>query len=110
MRLFSIFLLVSLISACADSHQLLRTGREVPKLEQSGVVYVSVPQDGRYGQTSYTGSGQNTTQIVLMAFSQYVKRVESGQDYQTLEAALEAARKSAPPISLFPQFSNGKTG
>ena len=102
MRLVSIVLLVSLLSACADTHQLLRTGREAPKLEQSRTVYVSVPKDGRYGQTGYSGSGQNTTQIVLMAFSQYAKRVEAGHDYQTLDEALDAARKLGATYLVVP--------
>lgn len=93
MRLVSIVLFVGLLSACADTHQLLRTGREIPKLEQNRTVYVSVPKDGRYGQTNYSGSGQNTTQIVVLAFSQYANRVEPGHDYQTFEEALVAARK-----------------
>jgi hypothetical protein len=93
MRLVLIVLLVALLSACADSHQLLRTGRDAPKLEPSRNIYVSVPKDGRYGETEYSGSGQNTAQIVFMAFSQYANRVEVGHDYQTLDEALNAARK-----------------
>lgn len=102
MRLVSIVLFVALLSACADTHQLLRTGREIPKLEQSRTVYVSVPKDGRYGQTSYSGSGQNTTQIVLAAFSQYAKRVEAGHEYHTFEEALDAARKFGAAYLVVP--------
>jgi len=102
MRLVSIVLFVALLSACADTHQLLRTGREIPKLEKSKTVFVSVPKDGRYGQTVYSGSGPNTTQIVLMAFSQYAKRVEFGHDYQTFEEALNAARKHGATYLVVP--------
>jgi hypothetical protein len=93
MRLVSVALLVSLLSACADTHQLLRTGHELPKLNKNKIVYISVSKDGRYGKTVYSGSGPNTTQIVLSAFSQYAMRVESGHEYQTFEEALNAARK-----------------
>lgn len=102
MRLVSVALVVALLSACADTHQLLRTGREIPKLEKSKTVYVSLPKDGRYGQTVYSGSGQNTTQIVLMAFSQYAKKVESGYEYQTFEEALSAARKYGATYLVVP--------
>lgn len=86
-------LLISFLSACADSHQLLRTNHEVQKLDRNKVVYVSVPKDGRYGQINYAGSGQNTTQIISMAFSQYSRRVETGHEYQAFEQALDSARK-----------------
>lgn len=102
MRLAPIILAVLLLSACADTHQLLRTGRELPKLDKSKVVYVSVPKDGSYGQTVYSGSGPNTTQIVLSAFSQYAKRVESSHEYQTFEEALNAARKFGATYLVVP--------
>jgi Domain of unknown function (DUF4823) len=102
MRLVSIVLLMSLLSACTDTHQLLRSGHDKPKLEKSKIVYISVPKDGRYGQTVYSGSGPNTTQIVHMAFSQYVKRVESGHEYQTFEEALNAARKHGAAYLVVP--------
>lgn len=93
MRLILLLLGISLLSACADSHQLTRTGRDVNKLDRDTVVYISISQDGRYGQTIYRGSGQNTTQILAMAFSQFSKRVETAQRHQAFEAALGSARK-----------------
>ncbi len=102
MRLVLVVLLVSFLSACADSHQLLRTNREAQKLDRNKVVYVSVPKDGRYGQINYAGSGQNTTQIVLMAFSQYSRRVETGHEYQTFEQALDSARKQSAGYLVMP--------
>jgi hypothetical protein len=93
MRLFSILLMVLLLSACADSHQLMRMGGNLRKLDPNGTVYVSVPSDGRYGQTTYYGSAQNVVQIVVLAFSQYSERVESGYEHQEFDASLDAARK-----------------
>jgi len=103
MRWLSIIILfVSLVSACADTHQLLRTSRELPRLDRNKIVYVSVPKDGRYGRIVYSGSGPNTTQIVLAAFSQYAKRVESGHEYQAFEAALNAAKKHGAAYLVVP--------
>ncbi|MDT8404538.1 DUF4823 domain-containing protein [Sulfuriflexus sp.] len=93
MRLVLFFVMAVLLSSCADNHQLMRMGGNLPKLDQGGVVYVSVPGDGRYGQTIYYGSGQNTAQIVVLAFSQHLKRVESGHEYQDFNASLGVARK-----------------
>lgn len=100
--LVSIVLLALLLSACADTYQLLRISRELPKLDKDKIVYVSVPRDGRYGKTVYSGSGPNTTQIVLTAFAQYAKRVESGHEYQTFEEALNAARKHGATYLVVP--------
>ncbi len=82
-----------LLSACADSHQLMRMGGNRTKLDPSGVVYVSVPRDGQYGQSTYHGSGQNTAQIVVLAISQYAKRVEGGHGHQEFDIALDSAKK-----------------
>jgi hypothetical protein len=102
MRLVPLIAAVLLLSACADTHQLLRTGGELTKLDKSKVVYVSIPKDGRYGQTVYSGSGPNTTQIVLSAFSQYAKRVESDNEYHPFEEALNAARKIGAAYLVVP--------
>jgi len=85
--------MAALLASCADSHQLMRVGGELQKLDPGGVVYVSVPADGHYGQTTYHGSGQNTAQIVVMAFSKYSARVENGHAQQDFNASLETARK-----------------
>ncbi len=92
-RLISVLLFAALLTACADSHQLMRMGGGQKTLDRGGLVYVSVPGDGRYGQTTYFGSGQNATQIVVLAFSQHANRVESGHEQQDFDSALSAARK-----------------
>lgn len=102
MKLFSVFILMLLFISCADSHQLLRTGHDIKKLESDSTVYVAVPKDGRYGKIIYQGSGMNTTQIVLMALSRHVNRVESGYDYQPFDEALESARKIGATYLVVP--------
>ena len=47
MRNVFILLLAVLLASCADSHQLMRLGGDLQKLDPNGVVYVSVPADGR---------------------------------------------------------------
>ena len=102
MRLISVVLFVTLLTACADSHQLMRMGGGLKTLDRGGMVYVSVPGDGRYGQTTYIGSGQNTTQIVVLAFSQHANRVESGHEQQDFDSALTAARKISAKYLVVP--------
>ena len=86
-------LMTVVLVSCADSHQVMRMDGQAQKLLPGEPVYVSVPADGRYGQTVYHGSGQNTAQIVVMAFSRHSSRVESGRTQQDFDASLDAARK-----------------
>lgn len=102
MKLYSILLTALLLSACADSHQLLRMDKEPQKLDARGIVYVSVPEDGRYGQTVYAGSGKNTMQIVVMAFSEHSGRVEGGHAHQSFEDSLAAARNIGASYLVVP--------
>ena len=96
MRYFFILGVVAFLSGCADSHQLLRTSGASIKLDSSKSVYISIPRDGKYGQINYQGSGVNTSQIILMAFSKHSKVVETGHQYQSFENALAYAMKTQP--------------
>ncbi len=102
MKQIYLALLAILLTSCADTHQLMRMGGEATKLDPQGVVYVSVSADGRYGQTTYYGSGQNTTQIVTMAFSRYADRVESGHSTQDYDSSLVSARKIGAKYLVIP--------
>lgn len=76
--------------------------QEPQKLNTRGIVYVSVPEDGRYGQTIYAGSGQNTMQIVVMAFSEHSSRVEGGRAHQSFDESLAAARNMGASYLVVP--------
>jgi hypothetical protein len=104
MRLVLVLFLISVLSGCAGTQEFVRAGPTVPKLDPSKVVYISIPKDSRRDQIDYTGSGQSTTQIVLMAFSQYSTRVETGQEYQTFEKAVESARQQGAGYLVVPKI------
>jgi len=86
-----LLLLVSLLFGCSDTHKLTRNGTNL-KIDPSASAYISVPLDGRYGQTIYHGSGLTTTQAVLKAFSVHMTNIETGYDYQSFNDALESAK------------------
>ena len=65
-------------------------------------MYISIPRDGKYGQTNYQGSGANTSQIILMAFLKFSNSVETGREYQSFEAALNYAKKNKYSYLAFP--------
>lgn len=102
MRYIAIIGLIAFLYGCADSHQLLRPGNTSIKLAPSKSIYISIPKDGRYGQANYQGSGANTSQIILMAFSKFSNLVETGHEYQSFEAALNSAKENKYSYLAFP--------
>ena len=98
-----LLLLVSLLFGCADTHKLTRNGTNL-KLDPSVSLYISVPLDGRYGQTIYHGSGLTTTQAVLKAFSVHMINIETGREYQSFNDALEYAKAHNHKYLIFPSI------
>jgi hypothetical protein len=71
----------------------MRTGTASIKLDSSKSTYISIPRNGKYGQTTYEGSGANLSQIIMMAFAPYANSVETGHEYQSFETALAYAKE-----------------
>lgn len=90
----SLVIIVLLLLGCADTHSLVKTaGTQIQKLDAAKTVYVSVPEDGRYGSTGYPGSGQMVTQIIAAEFSKRASRVETGTRVEVLEQSLASAKR-----------------
>jgi len=102
-RYILLFLSVLLVS-CADSHQIMKTSTSTAKLEKTASAYISVPRDGPYGHINYTGSGATTAQIMLLAFSRYLNRVETGNTYQSYDDALNYAKENNFAYLVFPSI------
>jgi len=98
--LFLIFIVM--LSGCTDKTKLLRTGNTSITLDTSKSIYISIPKDGRYGNSNYQGSGTNTSQIILMAFSKYSNLVETGHQYQSFRSSLAYAKKNSYKYLIFP--------
>jgi len=99
------FICLLLVSACADTHQLIRQeGVQTIRFNPSDSIYVSVPQDGAYGEKTYRGSGQTTTQIVMAAFERRSRTVRNGRVNQSFDEALEAAKNSNCNWLVYPSI------
>ncbi len=92
----------TLLFGCADSHKLMRTGNASVKLDQSKSIYISIPKDGWYGNINYQGSGVNASQIILLAFSEYSNKVETGYKYQSFDDAMTHAKENNYGYLVFP--------
>jgi hypothetical protein len=80
-------------AGCANSYTIARpTGQTAPAaLSRDGSVYVSLPEDGRYGDTVYNGSGADAARSVAAAFSSQVARVEQAAQVGAPETGLSHA-------------------
>jgi len=92
MRNYILILITVFITSCADSHKIVRTSTGLTKLDTKASAYISIPRDGRYGQSKYNGSGATTSQTILLAFAKYLTQVEAGHEYQSYKEALNHAR------------------
>ena len=59
--------ILALTSSCTSSHTLHREG-SAPKLAPNGSIYVSIPADGHYGESTYLNSGRMTAEAIEGAF------------------------------------------
>ncbi len=103
MKLLCIIIISAVLIGCADTHELLR-GSEGGKvlLNRNASAYVAIPRDGVYGGTTYKGSGQNTAQVILAAFSKYLSQVVTAQAYEDYKESLDRAKKEGYNYLIFP--------
>lgn len=92
------------VSGCADSHRVVRGVQSGTSFSASDSFYISVPRDGIYGKTEYTGSGLTTAQMISSALSKYVREAESGHSVEDFRAAIETARSKKYRFLVFPKI------
>ena len=95
-----------LFAGCADTHQLVRatsTG-QTATLERGGSAYVAVSNDGRYGNTVYTGSAAMASQAVASAFGTYLRSIAVSPKAEDFEQALQSARAGSYTYLIYPQI------
>ena len=99
----ALVMLFSVLSGCADTHQLLRIDNDASvRLNQNGSIYVAAPKDGIYGNNNYHGSGANTAQIIRASFSRQTRNVEVAREYEQFNKALEYAKNNGFQYLVFP--------
>jgi len=104
-KILSIITIASLLAACADTHQLIRSDISPDiRLTSSDTIFIAVPQDGFYGTDTYRGSGRNTSQIIYSAFAKHTHLAKVDQSTQSFEAARETANKSGRKYLVYPSI------
>lgn len=99
----SVLLSLVLLSACADSTQLMRNGQGATRhLTATDSIYIAVSRNGSYGKEQYESSGLNTSQIIYAAFEKRLHGVEVAHDYQSFDDALKYAQSNNFTILVYP--------
>lgn len=104
-KIVVLMFLCVLLSSCADSKELLRVGASAPnsrKLSAEDSFYISIPADGAYGSTTYSGSGTMTSRLLLSAFSKRARNVQMAKTYQEFKDNLQATRESNLGYLVYP--------
>lgn len=102
MHKIAVLLLTLFVSGCADSHSVSPISNNSERLSASGFAYIAVPRDGRYGATTYGGSGQTTAQIVASAFAKHIDRFEVSLRMEQPEVAMAKAKELGATYLVIP--------
>jgi uncharacterized protein DUF4823 len=103
-RCLRIVALAFLLPGCSHTYQPTVTNPDVlsRKLVQNVTAYVAVPENGRYGDILYSGSGESTAQVLVAEFSKHLSRVSKGVVPETYQEALVAAHAGAFRYLIYP--------
>lgn len=104
MRLTLTLVVVAMLAACADTHQLTRVPGTSGTLSKQASAYVGVPRDGSYAGKPYPGSGGLAAQAVAVAFAPYLTRTTVGVKTEDFDAALKSAREGGFTYLLYPEI------
>ncbi len=90
------------LSACGSSRSASPITTLGDRLRSDALVFVAVPSDGRYGSTTYAGSGEAVASSLQAALLHHASRVERGTAYQDLNNALATARAQGADYAFVP--------
>lgn len=92
------------LAACASKQTVDPTISGDAPLSTEDRVLVAVPEDGRYQQIVYHGSGAATARAVEAAFAQRLRSATLGERYESRAAALKAAEASGSDYLIEPKI------
>lgn len=108
MKKIVVLLSVTLLVACSARYNTTDLGGDPSaSLERGSNVFITVPEDGRYGATTYSGSGHTVAQAIANAFSMYSGNVEvASQPRMGRDEAIEYARKQGIDYVVVPAIAH----
>jgi Domain of unknown function (DUF4823) len=102
----AIGLVLLLLAACADTHYVVRSSgaSQSTALARGGNAYVAVSNDGRYGNTLYSGSGAMASQAVSAAFAPFMRSITVSPKPEEFDQALQSAKSGNYTYLIYPQI------
>lgn len=91
-----------LLTACADSHNSSKIVSTGTSIDPSQTVYVSMSEDGVYGDIDYRGSGKNTTQIIKSAVLKKTNNVIASKQAENIDEAVLSAKQHNADFVIYP--------
>ena len=104
MRVLAIICFSLFMIGCSHTYELRRSNTNVEKLKVSSSVYVALPEDGRFHQTVYHGSGKMLADEIIIAFSIYFKNIVIGEKIENFEQALNTASINEYSYLIYPRI------
>lgn len=98
---------LALVAAgCADTHHLVRStsAGQTVTLERGDSAYVAVSNDGRYGNTVYSGSAAMASQAVAAAFGTYLRSITVSPRPEEFDQALQSAKSGSFTYLIYPEI------
>ncbi len=100
-------IILALILGCTHTYEVTKSSQTTnAKLDKNAKAYVSVPEDGRYGDILYEGSGYTTAQAIQKAFAKHLSIVERGKQFETYKKALNSAQYGGFNYLIYPMITH----
>ena len=94
-RFLTLSLFAFLLVGCTARYQVHDlNGNNSAHLNPSKDVFVVIPEDGRYGETTYASSGDTVAQSVAVAFSARAHGVRVSDTHLDKKTAMASAEKA----------------
>jgi len=107
-NIISLFLSFFIFSSCS-SYQIdkySKNNQNVSNLSPSQVVFIALPENGKYNDITYSSSGKDTQQALNLIFSRYSDSVILGETSESLKNTKDIAIQEKADILVYPTIYN----
>ena len=97
---------LTILAACSHTYDVRSSERAAdgPLLQRGVSILVGVPLDGQDGHHTYAGSGQLTSQAIVVALFRFTDEVEAAATPEILDEYVARARAAGIGYVVFPEI------
>jgi len=102
----SLIIILLFAIGCSTKYTVINSDEDskIIHLNPNATAYVSLPEDFASGGYLYQGSGQEISSEIVFLFSGHLKKIESGENVEDLNQALERATINRFDYLIFPKI------